>query len=199
MPRFVDSASASTARCSFGKTVDLIVMDQRRYRANQPCNDAVAPPVRRLEPAARLPRPEQMAYVKEQLKSSKAALEGDGQRGHDHADARCSAARSSPTTRWQGYPQEREELTTLHPRQQHQGRGLRHRRHPHVHHGRRAHERWATATPSRLEFVGGSVTSQGLGETDIDAGGGVTHQGQRPEPAHRPRRSSRRCAASTRG
>ena len=31
----------------FGRTVDLIVMDQRQYRADQPCDDAVAPAVRR--------------------------------------------------------------------------------------------------------------------------------------------------------
>ena len=27
-----------------GRNVDLILLDQRQYRANQPCKDAVAPP-----------------------------------------------------------------------------------------------------------------------------------------------------------
>ena len=33
------------------------------------------------------------------------------------------------------------------------------------------------------EFVGGSTTSQGLGETDLDAGGGVKLQGNDAKPA----------------
>ena len=38
------------------------------------------------------------------------------------------------------------------------------------------------ATRSRLEFVGGSITSQCLGETDLNAGGGVTIPGNDANP-----------------
>ena len=40
----------------FGRTVDLIVMDQRQYRANQPCDDAIAPACAELASPARVPR-----------------------------------------------------------------------------------------------------------------------------------------------
>ena len=31
-------------RLQFGRTVDLLIMDQRQYRANQPCDDATGAP-----------------------------------------------------------------------------------------------------------------------------------------------------------
>jgi alkaline phosphatase D len=37
-----------------------------------------------------------------------------------------------------------------------------------------------------LEFVGGSITSQGLGETDIDAGGGAVIKGNDANPSTQP-------------
>src|SRR4051794_28328329 len=57
----------------FGRTVDLVVMDQRQYRANQPCNDAIAPACGELlQSRAFLGRP-QMDFVKKELRASKAA------------------------------------------------------------------------------------------------------------------------------
>ena len=41
-----------------GRNVDLIMLDQRQYRADQPCGDAVAPPCAELGPAAPVPRPQ---------------------------------------------------------------------------------------------------------------------------------------------
>src|SRR6185503_19298281 len=56
----------------FGRTVDLIVMDQRQYRADQPCNDAIAPPC----PEYPQPRPflgrKQLNWLKRRLSASKA-------------------------------------------------------------------------------------------------------------------------------
>ena len=93
----------------FGQTVDLILMDQRQYRADQPCNDAIAPPCPEfLQPRAFLGRT-QMDFVKSRLGSSQAAwkvmaselmmmplkLPGD------------RYARFDP---WHGYAGEREEL-----------------------------------------------------------------------------------------
>ena len=40
MPTF---ANPIYRRMQFGRTVDLIMLDERRYRADQPCDDAVAP------------------------------------------------------------------------------------------------------------------------------------------------------------
>ena len=52
----------------FGRTVDLIVMDQRQYRANQPCDDAIAPACPELgQPRAFLGAP-QMGFVQNALR-----------------------------------------------------------------------------------------------------------------------------------
>ena len=61
-------------RLQFGRTVDLIVMDQRQYRANQPCDDAIGVPACADydQPRDFLGRT-QMNWVKSQLSASKAA------------------------------------------------------------------------------------------------------------------------------
>ena len=56
-----------TARCSSARTVDLIVMDQRQYRADQPCDDAVAPPCADCDQPRDFLGRTQMAWVKSRL------------------------------------------------------------------------------------------------------------------------------------
>lgn len=169
---------------TFGNTVELIVMDQRRYRADQPCNDAVAPACADWDqPRAFLGKP-QMDWVKTRLASSKAAWKilanevtimptkvlGDSYYGFDS---------------WQGYPQERAELTGF----------IRDKAikdvvfitgdiHTFITGDVRPSMDPKDASPSvAVEFVGGSITSQSLGETDLDAGGGVTIKGNDAKPA----------------
>jgi alkaline phosphatase D len=57
----------------FGRTVDLIVMDQRQYRADQPCNDAIAPACPELFQPRTFLGQAQMDFVKNALRSSQAA------------------------------------------------------------------------------------------------------------------------------
>ena len=152
----------------FGRHVDMVLMDQRQYRANQPCNDEfVAPPCADLNN----PRPylgaRQMNFVKKRLDDSPAtwkilANQAMAMRtvypGGDYIGF-------DP---WQGYPRERTELL------QH----IRNRKisdvvfitgdiHTFIAGDVRIGDN--DPTPVATEFVGGSITSQGLGE----GGGGV--------------------------
>jgi alkaline phosphatase D len=153
----------------FGRTLDLILPDQRQYRADQPCGDpGLAPPCAELDqPRAFLGR-RQMGFVKKRLGSSEAAWKvianqvmvmptlfpGGSYIGFDS---------------WQGYPRERRELL------QH----IRRRRiedvvfvtgdiHTFIAGDVRVDNE--DARPVATEFVGGSITSPGLGE---GAGGGA--------------------------
>jgi alkaline phosphatase D len=179
MPRFVSNQRVYRT-LKFGKTVDMIVMDQRRYRANQPCNDAVAPPCDDWNQ----PRPflgaQQMAYVKQQLKSSKAAWK-----------VMANEVTVMPTKvlggsyftydGWQGYPQEREELLTY----------IRDNSIPdvvfvtgdiHTFITGDVRTNMGDGDTVAIELVGGSVTSQGLGESDVDGGAGVVIKGNDANP-----------------
>ena len=152
----------------FGRTVDLILLDQRQYRDDQPCGDAqVGPVCEELDdPRAFLGR-RQMNFVKKRLSGSDAAWK-----------VLANQVMVMPTIypggnyigfdSWQGYPGERRELL------QH----IRRRRiedvvfvtgdiHTFVAGDVRVNndDERAVAT----EFVGGSITSPGLGE----GGGGV--------------------------
>ena len=179
MPRFVTNQRVYRT-LKFGKTVDMIVMDQRRYRANQPCDDAVAPPCADWNQ----PRPflgtQQMAYVKKQLKSSKAAWK-----------VMANEVTIMPTKvlggsyftydSWQGYPQEREELPTY-IRDNNIKDVVFVTGDIHTFITGDVRTNMGDGDNVAIELVGGSVTSQGLGETDIEAGGGVTLKGNDTNP-----------------
>jgi alkaline phosphatase D len=92
-----------------GRNVDLIMLDQRQYRADQPCGDAVAPAC----PDWDQPRPflgsRQMDWLKSRLRRSKARWKVIG------SQTMMMPAKIGPDTyfgfdSWQGYPREREEL-----------------------------------------------------------------------------------------
>jgi len=168
-------------RLAFGRTVDLIVMDQRQYRANQPCDDATGVPACADydQPRDLLGRT-QMNWVKSQLSASKAAWK-----------VMANEVTIMPTRvlggaffgfdSWDGYPQEREELLAHIQNQQIKDvvfvTGD-------IHTFIAGDVRTAAGTgdPTAIEFVGGSVTSSGLGETDLPAGGGVIIKGNDRNP-----------------
>jgi len=152
----------------FGRTVDLVLLDQRQYRDDQPCGDPqVGPPCPELDQPRKFLGRRQMDFVKKRLSGSRAAWKlianqvmimptrypGGDYIGFDF---------------WQGYPGERQELLEY----------IRRRRikdvvfvtgdiHTFVAGDVRVDndDRTAVAT----EFVAGSITSPGLGE----GGGGV--------------------------
>jgi alkaline phosphatase D len=181
MPFFPQGASRIYRGLSFGKTVDLILLDQRQYRGDQPCGDAFAAPQ-----CAEFndPRPylgsAQMAWAKQRLQSSQAAWKVVGN------EAMIMNTKSGPSTylgfdSWQGYHVEREELLA-----HIQSKAIKDvvfvtgDIHTFVAGDVRTQD--STGQTVALEFVGGSITSRGLGESDLDLGGGVIIKGNDQNP-----------------
>ena len=128
-------------RLQFGRTVDLLIMDQRQYRADQPCDDATgAPACADYDQPRTFLGTRQMNWLKTQLNSSKAAWK-----------VLANEVTIMPTPRPRRrvlrlrqlgrVPPGAREPSDPHPRWPDQGRRLRHRRHPHLHRRRRAHRR----------------------------------------------------------
>jgi alkaline phosphatase D len=152
----------------FGRTVDLILLDQRQYRADQPCGDPqLGPPCADLEAPRTFLGGAQRGFVKRRLRSSRAAWK-----------VMANQVMVMPTLypggdfigfdSWQGYPQERRDLLEF----------IRRRNiedvvfvtgdiHTFVAGDVRVNNE--DQTPVATEFVGGSISSPGLGE----GGGGV--------------------------
>jgi alkaline phosphatase D len=168
-------------RLRFGRTVDLIVMDQRQWRRDQPCGDAVAPACSWWDQPRNFLGPFQMNWVKDQLRASRASWK-----------IMANEVTMMPTKvlgdayftfdSWQGYPREREELLTFI-----RDRGIRDvvfvTGDIHTFIAGDVRTRMGAGENVALEFVGGSVTSQGLGETDLPAGNGVVIKGNDVNPA----------------
>jgi alkaline phosphatase D len=96
----------------FGRTVDLVLMDQRQYRADQPCNDAIAPPCPEFpQPRAFLGRT-QMDWVKRELRTSQAAWKVMGN-PLMIMPVKLPGGAFATFDSWHGYPVEREELLTF--------------------------------------------------------------------------------------
>lgn len=164
----------------FGNTVELIVMDQRRYRANQPCGDAVAPACADWDQPRDFLGRKQMNWLKTRLSSSKAAWK-----------ILANEVTIMPTKvlgdsfytfdSWQGYPREREELLT-HIKDKGIADVVFITGDIHTFITGDVRRDMGKGETVALEFVGGSITSQSLGETDLDAGSGVTIKGNDANP-----------------
>ena len=163
----------------FGRNVELIMLDERQYRANQPCNDAVVPPCPELNnPRDFLGRP-QMEFFKGALSKSTAAWKLVGN------EVAMMPVKTGPTTYfgydfWHGYPGERREV-------------LEHIKAGNVQdvvfltgdiHTFATGDVQITEGGESVatEIIGGSITSQGLGEADIDLGGGTILKGNDANP-----------------
>jgi alkaline phosphatase D len=86
------------------------MLDERQYRDDQPCGDAVAPPVRGVRAAADAPRPDAEGVLQAGARAVADRLAAGRQRGRD--DAGQDRCRSTYFTFdfWHGYPGERREI-----------------------------------------------------------------------------------------
>jgi alkaline phosphatase D len=164
---------------SFGRTVDLVLMDQRQFRADQPCGDVLAAP-----PCADFDQPrtflgaEQMRWIKTELRRSRAAWKVLGNQVTIMPTKGPGSLLGYDS--WQGYPREREELLTYI-----RDRAIRDvvfvTGDIHVFIGGDVRTRLGDGETVALEFVGGSITSTSLGERDLDVGG-ITLPGNDQNP-----------------
>ncbi len=164
----------------FGRTVDLLMLDQRQYRDNQPCNDAVAPPCAELDQPRDFLGRQQMRWTKERLASSPAAWKILGNEVTMMPTKVLGGSFYTFDT-WHGYPREREEL-------------LKHivdksikdvvfvTGDIHTFIAGDVRTAQGEGQNAALEFVGGSISSASLGETDLDAGGGAVIKGNDANP-----------------
>jgi len=172
-------------KLSYGKNVDLFVMDQRQYRDNQPCEDGVeAPCAEWTQSRDFLGRP-QMEWLKKELAASTASWK-----------VMANELMIMPTKvlggsffsfdSWQGYPGERAELLSFI-----KDKGIKDTVFVtgdiHTFIAGAVQEGYdGTGATLSTEFVGGSITSAGLGESDLDAGGGVVIKGNDQNPSTSP-------------
>jgi len=163
-----------------GRNVDLIMLDQRQYRANQPCGDAVSPPCADYnEPRAFLGR-KQMKWAKNRLSASKATWKIVGSETM-MMPAKVTGGSYYGFDNWQGYPQEREELLA-HIKNEKIDDVVFITGDIHLFLAGDVRTDLGNGESVAVEFVGGSITSQNFGETNVDAGGGVVIPGNDANP-----------------
>jgi alkaline phosphatase D len=163
-----------------GRNVDLILLDQRQYRADQPCGDAVAPPCADYnQPRAFLGR-KQMKWAKNRLSGSKATWKIVGSETM-MMPAQVTAGSYYGFDNWQGYPQEREELLA-HIKNEKIDDVVFITGDIHLFLAGDVRTNLGNGESVAVEFVGGSITSQNFGETNVDAGGGVIIPGNDRNP-----------------
>ena len=152
----------------FGRTVDLILLDQRQYRNDQPCGDQqLGDPCAELEQPRSFLGGGQLGFVKKRLSSSRAAWK-----------VLANQVMVMPTIypggryigfdSWQGYPQERRDLLE-HVRRKKVKDVVFVTGDIHTFVAGDVRVNNDDTKPVATEFVGGSITSPGLGE----GGGGV--------------------------
>jgi alkaline phosphatase D len=180
MPTFVRSGERHYRRLRFGRTMDLILLDERRYRDDQPCGDATAPPCPEWQNPRDLLGDSQMKWAKRQLSASKAAWKVIGNQVM-MMPAKVTGGAFHQFDSWHGYPTEREELLS-HIRR----RGIEDvvfvTGDLHTFVAGDVRTNMGDGETVALEFVGGSVTSQNLGETDLPIGGGQVLPGNDANP-----------------
>jgi alkaline phosphatase D len=163
-----------------GRHVDLILLDQRKYRANQPCDDAVAPPCADYDqPRAFLGR-KQLDWVKRRLSASKATWKVVGSQTM-MMPAKVTGGSYYSFDSWQGYPREREELLA-HIKDEGIDDVVFITGDIHTFIAGDVRTELGSGDSVAVEFVGGSITSTSLGELDFDAGGGLVIAGNDANP-----------------
>ena len=184
MPYFASGNDRIYRSERHGRNVDLILLDQRQYRADQPCGDAVAPPCAEWDQ----PRPflgtRQMGWLKKRLRSSKARWKVIGSQTM-MMPAKVTGGSFFQFDSWQGYPREREELLSFID-----ARGIDDvvfiTGDIHLFIAGDVRTQMGDGKSVAVEFVGGSITSTNFGEMDIDAGGGVIIPGNDANPSTDP-------------
>jgi alkaline phosphatase D len=170
-------------RLRFGDVLDLILLDVRQYREDQPCDDEVRPPCAELgEPPALLGRG-QMAWPKAALSGSGAAWKAVGN-VVTMMGRRTGGGEYLGYDAWQGYPREREELLShIALRRIRDVVFLSGDQHVFSAGDVRLEDKGPSVAP---EFACGSVTSAGPGENGVRLGGDRVAPGDDAAPATDP-------------
>ncbi len=152
----------------FGRNVDLVLLDQRQYRDDQPCGDEqIGPPCPELEQPRDFLGRKQMSFLKKRLDSSKTAWKLIASQTMAMKTI-YPGGQYIGFDAWQGYPRERRELLQfIQAKNIKDVAFLTGDIHTFIAGDVRVNDN--DKVPVATEFVGGSITSQGLGE----GGGGI--------------------------
>jgi alkaline phosphatase D len=181
MPTFADPIYR---RLRFGRSVDLLLLDERRYRAQPPFGNAVIAP----GPDWYAPRPllgaVQMDWLKRALSSSRAAWKVIGNEVMIMPTRLPSGAYAGYDT-WQGYPREREELLA-HIAGERIDDVVFVTGDIHTFFAGDVRRQMGAGETVAVEFVGASVSSAGVGERGLALGDGRVLEGDDAEPSTPP-------------
>jgi alkaline phosphatase D len=152
----------------FGRNVDLILLDERQYRADQPCGDAfVAPACEGLNDPRDFLGPAQMRFVKKRLTGSRAAWKVLANQVMIERTFYPGGSVINFDS-WMGYPRERQDLLG-HIKRKKIEDVVFVTGDIHTFIAGDVRLRDTDRRPIATEFVGGSISAQGLGE----GGGGI--------------------------
>jgi alkaline phosphatase D len=184
MPFFPSGRSRIYRSLRFGRTVDLLLLDARQYRADQPCDDAFNA---RECAERRDPRPflgdRQMDWLKRRLSRSRAAWKVIGNQVFI-MPVKSGPQNYAVVDTWQGYLREREELVGHIGRERIDGVAFATGDfHIFVAADVRPGESPDPATTVATEFHSGSITSQNVGEGQAGFLPGANDQDPRTDPA----------------
>jgi alkaline phosphatase D len=163
-----------------GRHVDLILPDQRKYRADQPCGDAVVPPCAGYDQPRNFLGRRQMDWLKRRLSASKATWKVIGSETM-MMPAKVAGGAYYQFDSWQGYPREREELLA-HIKDEGIEDVVFLTGDIHLFVAGDVRTNLGDGPSVAVEFVGGSITSTNFGEMTVDAGGGVVIPGNDANP-----------------
>ena len=166
----------------FGRNVELFMLDQRQYRDNQPCNDAAGPPCPELPQARDYLGRQQMRWIKDRLRASNAGWKIIGNELPIFSQKAGDSFIPEYDAWGNGYPVERQELLTH----------IRDRSIDNVafitgdvHYFAGADVRINNDDADSVvahDFVGGSISSAGPGESNFPLGGGAALRGNDENP-----------------
>jgi alkaline phosphatase D len=182
MPLYPSGRSRIYRALRFGRTVDLLLLDSRQYRDDQPCNDAINVPC----PDAARPRAflgdRQMAWLKRSLSRSNAAWKVIGNQVFIMP---VKVGRNYGTLdTWNGYLAEREELVGHIARERIRGVTFATGDfHIFAAGDVRPGESADPAATVATEFHSGSITSQSIGEGQAGFLPGANDQNPQTDPA----------------
>jgi alkaline phosphatase D len=184
MPFFARGGDRVWQAQRHGRAVDLMMLDQRQHRADQPCGDAVAPPCAEWDQPRDFLGRTQMGWLKQRLAGSRAAWKVIGSQTM-MMPTKVTGGAYATFDSWQGYPREREELLQFIRTE-----GIEDvvfiTGDIHLFVAGDVRTNMGDGESVALEFVGGSITSTNFGEMDVNAGSGVIIRGNDADPRTSP-------------
>jgi alkaline phosphatase D len=179
---FVPSGRSRVYRSlRFGRHAELILLDERQYRGDQPCGDMVGPDCADRQN----PRPflgaQQLAWAKAQLSASKATWKLIGNPTL-MMPTKAGPATYAPMDAWMGYPKEREDLIA-HVASVQEVAFLTGDFHTFLAGDVRPAESADRVSAVAPEFQSGSITSRTLGEGEGGVIPGANDQAPNTNPA----------------